>query len=176
MARRVSSSGQGGGYWRGRQRPADWRRSGDRRANRYYVLACEEAYLRNRPVLPSAPFSPPPDTPRDLVHGVSRAPAIQRKTGSFAHSTRALRREKRLKTTYFWDGTEYNTCQRRKDGKDGVFTEGNNAIPIRLDSTGEKHYGVPAVLFPPLARMLLIARLSDAATIRRLAHGGTSNA
>ena len=76
------------------------------RANVKYVLAKEEAYLPNMPVLPSAPVAPPSDTPGELAHDVFCALDFGRKTGSLALATCALCRETRINDAYFGEVEE----------------------------------------------------------------------
>ena len=57
----------------------------------------------------------------------------------------------------------------------GLHTEKNNAIPLRRHSSGGKHFDAPEVPAAiALAGEFLIARLSAAVTIHRMAHGGVA--
>ena len=69
------------------------------------------------------------------------------------------------------------TCRICEGDKAGLFTEKNNAIPVWRDASGAKHHDAPDVpKCLTLAEKLLIARLSVAAAIHRLAHGGVASA
>ena len=75
-------------------------------------------------------------------------------------------------------GTHREEDVPKAQGRHGGFIyRENNAAPLRHDASGEKPYGaqcVPKCL--KMAEQLLIARLSVAVTIHRLAHGGVASA
>ena len=134
-------------------------------------------YLRCRPVQPSAPATPPPDTSSELSQGVSRAAAFEWGAGSFAPTKRTICRDARLSATYFWGGGEEKTAQICKGGKAGILQRKIKVGPILIDSSGEIHYDFPGVFAAlALAGYLLVERLSVAATMRRMDRDGIPSA
>ena len=71
------------------------------RANRKTVHYKEERYLRNLPVLPPSPASPPIAEPEERRVGADRAPSFARLTGECSTGTCVACMETRLNANYW---------------------------------------------------------------------------